>query len=91
MGKVREFLNRHNVRVYRCERCGIVEAPFLYGSSIWDYGWQKEDGKYLCHTCIRHPGIIDHACIQRHNKFVKLKVSNNGHSWFANHADFGIV
>ena len=91
MGRVREFLNKHNVRVYRCERCGIVEAPFLFGSSIWDYGWQKEDGKYLCHTCLYHPGIINHACIQRHNKFLRMRVENNGHTWLAKHANFGIV
>lgn len=91
MGKIREFINRKNIRVYKCKRCGIVEVPFLRGTSIRDYGWEKIDGELLCNKCIRHPGIIDRACIQRHNKFVRMKVSNSGHTWFASHADFGIV
>lgn len=90
MGRIREFLNRHNVKIYRCERCGIVEAPFLFASSIRDYGWDKIDGKLLCHTCINHPGLIDHDCIQRHNKSLRIRIGNTNHKWFAAHANFGI-
>ena len=92
MGRVRDFINHHNIRLYRCDRCGIIEAPFLRGENIGDYGWYKIDhtDKYLCHKCARHPGIIDSDCVARHNKFVRSTLLQSRYGWLFSSTDFGV-
>ena len=90
MGRIRDFLNRHNLRLYKCERCGTVEAPFLDKVGIGDYGWYRCGDRFYCHKCIKHPGIIDVGCVQRHNKFIRIRINNSRYAWLFTNADFGI-
>lgn len=40
-------------KIYICSVCGLMEKP-LDGSICNEYGWKKENGKYICHHCAYH-------------------------------------
>ena len=40
-------------KIYICSVCGLMEKP-SDGSICDEYGWRKENGKYICHHCAYH-------------------------------------